>query len=266
MCNNKCREIVYTVLLLAVSLLVIFGGWFFTKWRMGEREKELLASQGRVYEIASRDDGGVSGTSEDVPPEGGTLVSFTEETLYTILDAWSQGKKELPHEPEGGQMDMEQALQTGREWIGTLAGKGFLPSPLSDCRFEKMNASLSAPETEGSTDRTLLGFWHVTYEKEDIRIILSIHALSGQVFDASISMNEERMQGCNANRQKLLWAAFPIMERLARGDRETVTKEGNVYRWWFPEQTVCAAAKREYIQIGSGESVARIRLWLDIRT
>ncbi len=264
--NNKCRETVYTVLLLAVSLLVIFGGWLFTKWRMGEREKELLASQGRVYEIASRDDGRVSGTSEDVPPEGETVVSFTEETLYAILDAWSQGEKELPHEPEGEQMDMEEALQTGREWIGTLAGKGFLPSSMSEYRFEKMNATLSAPETEGTIDRTLLGFWHVTYEKEDIRITLAIHALSGQIFDASISMNEERMRGCNANRQKLLRSAFPLMDSLGSGERETVTKEGNVYRWWFPEQTVCVAVKREYIQIGTGESVARIRLWLDVRT
>lgn len=264
--HNKYRETVYTVLLLAVSLLVILGGWFFTKWRMGEREKELLAGQERVYEIASPEDGRVSGASEDVLPEGETLVSFTEETLYTILDAWSQGEKELPHEPEGGQMDMEQALQTGREWIGKLAGKGVLPSSLSELRFEKMNATLSAPETESSIDRTLLGLWNVTYEKEDVRIVLAIHAVSGQIFDAGISMKEERMQGCNANRQKLLQAAFPLMDRLGGGDRETIVKEGNVYRWWFPEQTVCAAAKREYIQVGSGESVARIRLWLDVRT
>ncbi len=42
-------------------------------------------------------------------------------------------------------------------------------------------------------EESLISYWKVTYVEGDVEIVLTIHARSGQVWDANISMNEDKM-------------------------------------------------------------------------
>lgn len=220
-------------LVFCLSFAVVFGGWFFTKEMLDRKEAEILAGRGRMMLDIPESDNRKDRNAVQETFEGEAL---SEDVMAEILKVWEAGGRELLHEPLAGQMDMEQAVTAGRGWIGRLAENNILPSCLAEGLFDSTSAVLCTLDGETTLGESLISYWRVIYMKGGIKIILTIHAVSGQVWDADISMREDEMMLSACSEEELLAAAFPFLT-------------GN---------EVYAAYKREDIVVNKQEPIVRL--------
>lgn len=220
-------------LVFCLSFAVVFGGWFFTKEMLDRKEAEILAGRGRMMLDIPESDNRKDRNAVQETFEGEAL---SEDMMAEILKVWEAGGRELLHEPLAGQMDMEQAVTAGRGWIGRLAENNILPSCLAEGLFDSTSAVLCTLDGETTLGESLISYWRVIYMKGGIKIILTIHAVSGQVWDADISMREDEMMLSACSEEELLAAAFPFLT-------------GN---------EVYAAYKREDIVVNKQEPIVRL--------
>ncbi len=228
------KEKSYTYLMCILSLIIILGGWFLTKGLLEQKEAEVLSVRGKV--MMETFDSAASGEFEG--------EELTEVTMIEILHVWESAGREAFHEPLEGQINMEQAMETGREWIRTLAENQVLPEELSEEKFKNIHAVLSTPENQTSLEQNLVSYWTVTYQDGDVEIILKIHALSGRVWGADISMWESQMPTVSLTDEEVLAIAFPSFDK------------------------VYGRIKRSGLMVNSEEPIIRLQLNLttDIRT
>lgn len=224
------------LLVFCLSFAVVFGGWFFTKEMLGRKEAEILAGRGRLAMEIPESDSGEAGYDAQEAFEGEEL---SEDMMAEILKVWEAGGRELLHEPLAGQMDMEQAITAGGDWIGRMAEHSILPSCLAEGLFDSTSAVLCTLDGETSLEESLISYWRVTYMKGGIKIILTIHALSGQVWNADISMREDEMMLSACSEEELLAAAFPFITFITGNE-------------------VHAAYKREDIVVNKQEPIVRL--------
>lgn len=220
-------------LVFCLSFAVVFGGWFFTKEMLDRKEAEILAGRGRMMLDIPESDNRKDRNAVQETFEGEAL---SEDMMAEILKVWEAGGRELLHEPLAGQMDMEQAVTAGRGWIGRLAENNILPSCLAEGLFDSTSAVLCTLDGETTLGESLISYWRVIYMKGGIKIILTIHAVSGQVWDADISMREDEMMLSACSEEELPAAAFPFLT-------------GN---------EVYAAYKREDIVVNKQEPIVRL--------
>lgn len=246
------RGKIYTLLIFCVSFAVVFGGWFFTREMLDRKETVILANKGEILvEVANVDVN--ENNSEAGKFEGAAL---TENEMAEVLIVWNAGGREVFHEPLAGQMNMEQAINTGREWIDRLAQSNILPGYLVESSFEDTSAVLCSLERNVSLQENYISYWKVTYMEGDVEIILTIHALSGQVWDADITMSEDKMLYGTCSDEKILSIAFPFLEN---DNAETIVDNSTIYKI-SEEGTVYAALKRDSILIKKEEPKARLFL------
>lgn len=258
---------IYTLITFFVSFCVVIGGWFLTKRLLNQREEEFLNSTGQIA-LQQSESALLAESGQNIAPDGimdgnefhGEVLS--EAMMEMVLFVWESGGYKLPCEPGEGQMNMEQAIITGRDWIASLAEEGILPAYLGECSFDKTDAALYTFDTEVAIERALLNYWEITYTEGDVKIALTIHAVSGQVWKADILMEEDKMIYDACPDEELLEIAFPFMMDNEAGiiqDNQTIYKS-------FPEGKVLAALKRSQIKIvnvqESVQESARLILWL----
>lgn len=246
------RGKIYTLLIFGVSFAVVFGGWFFTREMLDQKEAVILANKGEILvEVADVD-------VNENNPEAGKFegVVLTENEIAEVLTVWSAGGREVLHEPMSGQMNMEQAINTGREWIDRLAVNSILPAYLSECSFDDTSAVLCSLDNSVSLQENYISYWKVTYVEGDVEIILTIHALSGQVWDANITMSEDEMLYETCSDEEILSIAFPFLEN---GNTETIVDNSTIYKI-SEEGTVYATLKRDSIMVKKEEPKARLFL------
>lgn len=253
----------YTLITFFISFCVVIGGWFLTKRLLNQREEEFLNGTGQIAlqqsESALLAESGQNFTAEGML-DGSEFhgEALSETMMEMILAAWESGGYKLPCEPGEGQMNMEQAITTGRDWIAGLAEKGILPAYLGECSFDKTDAACYTLDTEVSFEGALLNFWEITYTEGDVKITVTIHAVSRQVWKADILMDADKMIYGACPDEELLKIAFPFMMDNEAGiiqDNQTIYKS-------FPEGKVFAALKRSEIKITEGQESARLILWL----
>lgn len=236
------------LLMLLFSLLVIIGGWFFTKRILTYQEARLLARSGRLHmadsgyslqqdngseddsakedgakERKEKEDGSIEGGPKNIG-RGEATQSQTdgqaafhgeplpEDQMAQALAVWEAGGFQMSHEPKAGQMDMEQAIAAANTWIHELSAKEFLPSGLAENRFQQISAILYTPDSKSSLPDYLISWWQIIYLKNDIQITLTIHAASGQIWKAEIFMDEANVPSQIYAEDLLLEAAFPFLE------------------------------------------------------
>lgn len=246
------RGKIYTLLIFCVSFAVVFGGWFFTREMLDRKEAVILANKGEIsVEVVDVD-------VNENNPEAGKFegVVLTENEIAEVLTVWNAGGREVFHEPMTGQMNMEQAINTGREWIDRLAESNILPGYLSECSFDDTSAVLCSLDRSVSLQENYISYWKVTYVEGDVEIILTIHALSGQVWDADITMDEDKMLYGTCSDEEILASAFPFLEN---GNTEIVVENSTIYRI-SEEGTIYATLKRDSILVNKEEPKARLFL------
>ncbi len=234
---------IYTILVCCLSVTVVCGGWFLTKEMIRTKETEVLATKGQIEM-----EGDLPQIEEDFKEE---IIS--EEIMAKILFVWGNGGSERFHEPMPGQMNMEQAIETGRGWIDMMVENHIFPTELYEGEFENLNAVLCSIDSQVSLEDELISYWKVTFKEDDIEIILRIHAISGQVWQADVSMKEERMELEMCTDEKILATAFPFFQG---GDTDMTIVDDKMIQV-SPRGKVYASLKRYSLAINNQEPIAR---------
>ncbi len=254
---------IYTLITFFISFCVVIGGWFLTKRLLNRREEEFLNGTGQITLQQSEStllaENGLNITAEGTLNENEFHGEALSETMMEmILIVWDGGGYKLPCEPGEGQMNMEQAIIEGRDWIASLAEKGILPAYLGECSFDKTDAAFYTLDTEVSFEKALLNFWAITYTEGDVKITLTIHEVSRQVWKADILMDADKMIYDACPDEEILETAFPFMAVNETG----ITQDNQAIYKSFPEGKVLAALKRATIVINKEQETARLILWL----
>lgn len=250
------RGKIYTLLVFALSFTVICGSWLVTKEMLHWKEEEILAQKGQIsIEVLENEN---EKESQDTPVVNGEFEGeiLSEDMIAQVLSVWEAGGRELLHEPGKGQMNMEQAIDIGKDWIGKLSQNNILPAYLSDSDFDNTNAVLCTLDKQVSIDEALISYWRITYVEDDVRINLVIHAVSGQVWSADISISGDKSLFEACSDEELLTIAFPFMKL----DNTVQSEVDNAIYMSFPEGKVYAGVKRDDVVISKQKPVAHLML------
>ena len=222
--RTSARSRLLTLLMPTLSVLVIFGGWFFTAYLLKAKETRLLTKSGQLhvedsgYSLRQTDtQKDLSDTSEEMETDDaqdfhGEAVSEIE--MAKILEIWEDDSSLLSHEPQSGQMQMKQAITAASEWMTDLSEQGFFPSALSGDHKPNITAVLYTTEAKTDLSSHLLSRWLITYTFGSTRVSLTIHAASGQVWNAELYTDSDDLPiPVYLKDAQLLDAAFPFLEK-----------------------------------------------------
>lgn len=246
-----------TLLVFCLSFAVVFGGWFFTKEMLNRKEAEILAERGQVSLGVSETDIKENNLAMQEIFEAEVL---SEEKIAEILTVWEVGGREVPHDPMRGQMNMEQAIKAGKDWIAVMAEHGIVPEKLAICDFDKITAKLCTLEVQVDFEENLISYWFMKYTKDDVSIDLAIHAASGGIWKANIIMNDFKGGLNEYSPEELLKIAFPFIDA---GNKETVNLINNTTCEIMPKGLVFAAVKESSTVVDEQEPIVEIKLWLN---
>lgn len=256
------KEMIYTRLIFVLSIIIITAGWFFTKGMLRRNEENVLAREGELYVGSSNSDildGGHNSVFGESYKENAYVdYPLSEEEMGKILAAWDLGGKEIPLEPIPGQLNMEEAIEAGENWIIAMAEKEIVPSELMESAYDSVSAKLLSLESRTGIDETMLSYWSVQYTKGDTVILLTIHAVSGEIWRADISIKGGNAGLYEYTDDELLRIAFPFMGEI----RNEELRINNVIYQVFGEGYVYASVKRSDIVVDGEEPVTRLNLRL----
>lgn len=247
-------------MMLTISLFVIVGGWFVTNKMVEKKENRILGQKGQITVQSDHKgkDADLSGTAEK--NESFTGRKLSESEIAQVLTVWEAGGKKTPHEPMEGQMDMEQAVEKGAEWIDSIAEKEILFSSETVKDFDKTTAKLCTFDDETETPKEMISFWEVNFQKPDVQIVLKIHALSGEVWAADIGVEEKNVT-YHVSDGELLDAAFPFVEI----ENNRVFKKNNIYYRQSKTEILNVIEKKSDCNINK-HMITKIELWIGTET
>ncbi len=251
---------------LALCLGLTLGGWLFTR-QLLIRQEEAFLNQEYLAALSLPGEEtwepipfGGEADQQQAQPQREAAFSGREldgGTVAEILKVWRGGGRELLHEPAAGQMTMEQALEASRRWLDEMVRQGVLPPEAGETGEWQYSASLQSLDRETDLDRELLSLWQVTCQRGAERIELTLHAVSGHVWQAQVTLQSSWM-GTEDFDWEILPRVFPFLEadegRGARID-ETVYCS-------FEKGTLAGAFQRAQIQIDQEEPLYRVSFWL----
>ena len=261
---NMNKSKLYALIVFLLSFGVVIGGWFLTETLLRQKQEEFLDRTGRIALKSAE----TSLFSSNQPGESdgdlteGTLFEgqpLSEEMMAEVLSVWESGGNELPHEPQKGQMNMEQAIETGKEWIAVMAECGIVPEELDECDFDKVTARLCTLEKKVDFDDGLLSYWLVQFTENDVAVSLTVHAASGEIWKASLSMKESDRLSTECDHEEMLEIAFSFINS---GNTETANLLNNTTCNIMPGGLVYAAVKEYQIAVKNQEPVVVIDFWL----
>lgn len=189
------KQRIFTVLGIAFSLLIVFGGWKLTSNLLLHHETKLLLAVKSVKVISPV-------STPETPSSETNYPTLTESELYKVLNLWELGTGEIPHEPRAGQLTMEQAITAGKEGLTFFSEYGMLTSELT--AFKKTNAYLCEskldspqlipiyqemePEDIRSNEELapFYSYWTVSFSSDNVNATLIINAATGQIWKAKM--------------------------------------------------------------------------------
>lgn len=269
--RNEHADRRLTLIMLILSLSVVFGGWFFTKQLLEYNQTQLLARSGQLYMAESGyslfQGNQIPDTDRSQsPPDTFHGIALSEDQIAEILTCWESGGDLLSHEPQNGQMNMEQAIAAGTEWIYQMSEQRYFPHNISKDNFQNVSAVLNTPEVTSGLADDLYGRWNLTFTLHNIRITLSIHAYTGQVWQAELVAQSSLLPYLPRfeDEEKLLTAAFPFIAR--HGAKVIVPTEEKTYsvRIISAEQKIIA--KLHWNMVDADQQKSYIYLTLSLQS
>lgn len=250
------KDKIYTLLVFCLSFTVVFGGWFFTKRLLYCKEREMLAAKGQIVLENTKADG----EEKDSKVQGNFVPQvLSEEQMAEILTVWEAGGREILHEPMAGQMNMEQAIEAGEKWITSLAENQILSADFIGYSFRDTSAVLCTLDGAVSLEESWISYWKITYTGDDVKIVLKIHAATGQVWKADISMNEDKMLYGVCTDEEVLVAAFPFL--IGASDK-IIIEDSKMYKV-SENGIISATLKRDSVVVDKQTPVERLLLSLE---
>lgn len=255
---------IYVLFVFLLSFGVVVGGWFLTKALLSQKQEEFLDRTGQIalqltetsLLLADQSEEADEDLTEDTLFQG---QSLSEEMMAEVLAVWESGGNELPHEPKKGQINMEQAIDAGRNWITIMAECGIVPEELAECDFDKVTARLCTMDAQVDFDDSLLSYWLVQFTENDVAVSLTVHAASGEIWKAGLSMKSSDSLFGKYSHEEMLEIAFPFINR---GNKVTVNLINNASCEIMPGGLIYAAVKERQIAVNNQETVIMIDLWL----
>ena len=185
---------IYTGLGIAASFAIAVGGWSLTRLLIDKRSDALMSQTGyqTVNPPPVATPKSVDNGDNDNPPT--KRPRLTEAEMARVLVNWESTDREIPHEPMEGQLSMEDAIDAADACLAEWGKVGLLPAQWET--YENVRARLCQNLPEDWRDRDLLdpvySFWTVSMSAENIRATLTINAVTGQIWKASLSLAQTR--------------------------------------------------------------------------
>lgn len=258
------RSKLFTFSIFLLSLGVVLGGWYLTRALLERRRDEFLGRTGEIFMQSSEAALLSAGIMEDDSGKEAEDMTFQRETLSEdmmakVLAVWENNGRELPHEPKGGQMNMEQAIEAGKEWITAMAEQGVIPKKMMEEEFDHIAARLCTPEAKVDFNENLLSYWSLIFIMDDVQVNLTIHAMSGDVWKAGILMEEQKSPSGLYESDSLLGVAFPFIgeekEVMVMLDNNTVSEP-------LPQGLVYACVRQYSVLVSGKNPIVQITFWL----
>ena len=249
---KKGRIVSFSIFMLSFG--VVLGGWYLTRALLEQRREEFLGRTGEILMQSSETALLSAEMSEDAAGEAEETVSFqgemlSEDMMAKVLAVWESGGRELPHEPKRGQMNMEQAIEAGKEWIAAMAEQGIFPPEIAEGKFDYVSARLCTLEAQVDFDENLISYWSLQFIADEAEVSLTIHAMSGDVWQARIVMEDHAELPSVYKPDSLLEIAFPFI----RNESEVmVLLTDNTTIEPLPQRLVYASVK-EFSLVESGK-------------
>lgn len=263
----------FTIVMVFLSISIVFGGWFLIRELLRKEEKELLRRSGQISmqssEFILQEEKDKEQKQEKKEAEFEQATTLSNEDIIFILNSWEAGGYLILHEPQKQQMSMKQAITAGLHWIASLSEQGILPSFVEEGHgFSETSASLSTLDMKTDSEKYLLSFWEICYIRDDINIILTIHAGSGQIFSADISIKNGKMpyDSISENMYRismdgvLMKTLFPFLEEekensLIVGTNNTILEE-------IKKEMIFGWIQWDMFTVDEGEPVVEINMGL----
>jgi len=259
-------------------------GWFFTKSLFIHKEQELLDKKGTftTQDLGSILQSGNTSTlpKNKVPTDVKTIPKkLSEDEIGQILAVWKGNGQKYPHDPHKDQITMEQAIDAGKKWLTDMAEKDLLPFSFNENHISKTNAKLYT--IEGGEDcnlpYALLGCWQVTFHMNQKTADLLIHAVSGQVWEAALSIDEKKVLESFCKEEDIIQAAFPFLHMDPSYMMTSTENYENILFMQSQTHKIYAALQKKWIAIATKSTTGKykikenrtslklhIKLWLDI--
>lgn len=190
------KQNVYTIMGIALSFIIAVGGWVLTSALIDRKSDALLSATGitrvNVLPIEPRapvnqDGSGVDDSLIEQP-------KLTNEEIIKVLQNWqSEDCDRIAHEPVEGQLSMEQAIEIGKAGLSYYNEQGIIPVELLEYENAKIGAHLFENQPGGQTTLSLYpaldpyySYWSVSFSNELMDTVLTINAVTGQIWIADI--------------------------------------------------------------------------------
>ena len=204
--KKKRRSRILSVAGILAGCLVVFAGYWVMQQMLNRRQEVLLSRSGSLQTAEEEL------TDDDREEEA--RVKLTAEELTDVLFRACYVMDQVPHEPYGRQMTMQEAIEIGQSWVEGFCEAYAFPGRDMVFQFEEVSALLCTWEMgddaylrqmivrdetlseirnwnqAGSRDRgdqlaeSMYGYWRISFSGTGITVNLQIHAVSGQILQA----------------------------------------------------------------------------------
>ena len=191
------KKNIRTVIGVTLSIAIAIGGWFLTSNLIEIKLDKLIPITLHV----------ATNTLDNTPADMTSIIpnntedDFTpaqynlyENEIVSILENWDSSGRETPHEPTSEQLNMEQAIETGKEWLHFISGLHIFPDEwlhFSDARAYLFQNVLT--EQNGGLLPPVYSYWKVTFTNESMNINMVINAVTGQVWKTDMNTFEDNI-------------------------------------------------------------------------
>ena len=191
------KKNIRTVIGVTLSLAIAIGGWFLTSNLIEIKLDKLIPITLHVatntLDNTPADMTSIipNNTEDDFTPAQSDLY---ENEIVSILENWDSSGRETPHEPTSEQLNMEQAIETGKEWLNFISGLHIFPDEwlhFSDARAYLFQNVLT--EQNGALLPPVYSYWKVTFTNESMNINMVINAVTGQVWKTDMNTFEDNI-------------------------------------------------------------------------
>ena len=204
--KKKRRSRILSVAGILAGCLVVFAGYWVMQQMLNRRQEVLLSRSGSLQTAEEE--------LTDENREEEARVKLTAEELTDVLFRACYVMDQVPHEPYGRQMTMQEAIEIGQSWVEGFCEAYAFPGRDMVFQFEEVSAQLCTWEMGDDAylrqmivrDETLseirswnqvvaedrgdqlaesmYGYWRISFSGTGITVNLQIHAVSGQILQA----------------------------------------------------------------------------------
>ena len=189
------RSFKYTFLTAFLALAFVFGSMEGMELFWAVKEKEILSDSGRTVvesPVLTWQGQYDNEKAEAVDNTDMERYMLTAEQIEEAIIGWNNRTSETVHSPVEGQISMEEAIQSGENWLESMELKE--KGEETDTHF--VNAVLEIPKQQESSGQNGLteqmepycSFWTVQFSGEGMNAVLYINAVTGKVWGAEVDL------------------------------------------------------------------------------